>query len=272
VLHNLEKGQWSILLAAMVAAAWRSAGAGRTGGAGLWIGAAASLKVMPATVWPFFMARHRRAAWTALVALAVIIAATLPLTGLSPWLTFVEQSSANVRALETWYANTASLHGLFARLFIGGAFARPLVDAPVLGRVLQLISNAALLAVAVVVTWRQRRTPPDRPLFALWATLAVLLNPLAWAHTVVLLALPFALLFSDDDESAQRPVLLAALFLLSIPKETLYRLAGSPPTEGLSGMILSVHALGALSLFVVAARACYRRSGTDGGGSSARSD
>jgi hypothetical protein len=277
VLHNLEKGQWSILLAAMVASAWRSTSSGsggvRPGRAGLWIGAAASLKVMPATVLPFFIARHRAAAWTALAALVVISAATLPLTGASPWLIFVEQSSANVAALETWYANTASLHGLLARLFVGGPFARPLVHSPTLGRALQLTTDGALLAVAAIATWRAKRgTPGERPLFALWATLAVLLNPLAWAHTAVLLALPFAILFGGDERPRRRALLAAALVLLSIPKETLYRLAGPPPSSGLSALFLSLHALGALILFVVAAQCTgYRCSGTEGGGRSERS-
>ncbi|HEX3694782.1 MAG TPA: glycosyltransferase family 87 protein [Polyangia bacterium] len=255
VLHNFEKGQWSIVLAALTALAWRTRAAGRSAGAGVLVGVAASLKVMPGSVVAFFVARDRRAAVAAFVAMVVMVMATLPLTGVSPWLTFVEQSGANVRALETWYANTASLHGLWARLFVGGAYAQPLMAAPLLGRALQSATIATLLAVALTVTVRycRFRSPTgeaDRALFALWATLAVLLNPLAWAHTVVLLALPIALLFSDGDSLA----LGGALVLLSIPKETLYSLAGAPPVAAGRAWLLSLHAVGALIVFGLAAR------------------
>jgi hypothetical protein len=130
-----------------------------------------------------------------------------------------------------------------------------------------------LVAVAAAATLPRRWAPPlaesDRALFALWTTLAVLLNPLAWAHSVVLLALPFALLAPASARvPAGRALLVVALVLVSIPKETLYRLAGPPPTTALSALPLSVHALGALLVFAAAA---YFSCGTDGGGSSLRS-
>jgi uncharacterized membrane protein len=259
VLHNLEKGQWSILLAALMAAAWRATAERRSKRAGVWIGLGACLKVMPGVVIPFFAVspRHRRAAFTAVATAIAVAVAALPLTGWSPWFIFVAQSRPNVRALETWYANTASLHGLWARLFIGGAYARPWLTAPMAGAILQIATSAALLAVALAATARRRRAlspAAERAQFALWVTLAVLLNPLAWAHTLVLLALPLALLIADGASIG----LGVAVVLLSIPKETLYRLAGPPPASGAGACALSIHAIGALVVFAIAAGRAWR--------------
>jgi hypothetical protein len=229
------------------------------------------LKVMPGAVVAFFVARKPRAAASALGTVALLVTATLPLVGLTAWKIFLGASRPNVQALETWYANTASLHGLVARLFIGGAYAQPLIAAPMFGRALQAALSAGLVALATAATFRRRQAPRlgegDRALFALWTTLAVLMNPLAWAHSVVLLALPFALLASAR-APVGRALLASALVLVSIPKETLYRLAGPPPTTALSALPLSVHALGALLVF---AAAVYFSFGTDGGGRSLRS-
>lgn len=261
-LHNAEKGQWSILLAALMAAGWRdlSAGAPRRARAGVWLGLAASLKVMPVLLFPLLAMRARPAARSLLLTLAGVAAATLPVAGLTGWLVFVETSGDNVRALETWPANTASLHGLFARLFAGGPFARPLLAAPALARALTVASGVSLLIGAAMVTRRSRRSDDaDDALFALWTTLVVLLNPLGWAHSVFLLLLPWALLAKMWHEreataagTAPSTALWIALALLSIPKETLYRWAGALPVSPAAGMLLSVHAAGALIIFAVA--------------------
>lgn len=85
----------------------------------------------------------------------------------------------------------------------------------------------------------------------------MLLNPLAWSHNVVFLALPIALLA----RSGWGPTLAIAATLLSLPKETLYRAAGAPPTGPAGALILSAHALGALLLFAQAARIAGERDG-----------
>ncbi len=249
VLHNVEKGQWSILLAALIAAGWRAAARARTGAAGASIGVAASLKVSPGVTLGYWVARRPRVALVAVAVAAAIAAATLPITGAGAWRSFFAEGQANIDAFETWYANTASLHALWARLFIGGSFATPWLAAPRLGRALQLGSSVFLLGAAALATVRARRTTApktDRALFALWATLAVLLNPLAWSHNVVFLALPLALLARDGESKtpAPFPTALAA--------------ARPPPSEQLGAVVLSLHAAGALVVFVVAARRAWR--------------
>lgn len=264
VLHNLEKGQWSILLAALMAAGWRdlSAPRQRPHRAGVWFGLAASLKVVPALMLPLLAMRHRPAARALLITAACAGVATLPAVGLTGWSLFVAGSAPNVRALESWLANTASLHGLFARLFVGHPFARPLFSAPALGHALSAGAAVILLAIAGITTTRARRDDgADESLFALWASLAVLLNPLAWTHSLILLVVPLTLL-AKSAAQAGRVGLLAglgvALALISIPKETLYRAAGDLPVSPGGTLWLSLHAAGALMIFASAARAARK--------------
>jgi F0F1-type ATP synthase assembly protein I len=257
VLHNIEKGQWSLLLAALMAAGWRDLSGGRQQRGGVWFGLAASLKIIPAVLLPLLAMRARPAARTMMLTVVGVVLATLPAVGLTGWTLFVGASEGNVRALETWIANTASMHGLFARLFVGGPFARPLLLAPPLGYALTIVASAALLAVATAVAYRTRHNDEtDDALFSMWTSLAVLLNPLAWGHSVILLLVPMALLAKharQNDEGGLIVGLGVALALLSVPKETLHLLGGPLPLSPGRGLLMSLHAMGALMVFAAGA-------------------
>src|SRR5450755_3992214 len=79
-LYCLEKGQWSIWLAALLAAGFRSLQAKRTGPSGSLFGVAAALKITPIVMLGYLLLRSRRAVvamlatagGAALVALAAI--------------------------------------------------------------------------------------------------------------------------------------------------------------------------------------------------------
>jgi hypothetical protein len=248
-LHNLAKGQWSILLAALLTLGWRELETRREGAAGAWIGAAASLKLTPVLMVGYLAIRRRRAAVSLVAVTVAASAAALAVTGLAGPRAWLADMSRNVAAWQTWTGNTASLNGFISRLLAGGPFARPLVDAPAAARALNLFLSLALVGWIAVVTWR---TPPsprtDRALGAAWLALCVLLNPLAWTHTE-LLALPALALL----HGLVRPAtLLLALALMSVPRHTLAALAGPAPVGPATAPILSLHAA-ALCLIVVTA-------------------
>jgi Glycosyltransferase family 87 len=247
VLHNLAKGQWSILLAALMAAGARALTLGRPRAAGVWLGLAASFKATPVLLLAFLVLRHRRAAAAMLTTLVALAAVTLAVNGLAPWRAWLADAPRDVVAWQGWVANTASLNGLPARLFAGGRFARPLLEAPALARALTIGLSGALVLGLAFVTWRAERSPAnERGLFAAWALLSVVLNPLAWSHTLVMALVPAALLVGLVPLWA----LGVALALLSIPRESLAALAIPVPVAPLRGLVLSLHA--AALLFLVA--------------------
>jgi hypothetical protein len=248
VLHSLAKGQWSILLAALVAAGWRALERGRPRAAGIWLGVAASLKVTPLVLLGYLALRQRRAAKAMAVTIAVSALVSLALFGVAPWRAWIVQARPNALAWQTWIANTASINGAVARLFAGGAFAKPLYESPALAQALTLGLAALLIALAVRATRVAPQTPDaDRHLGAAWIALVVVLNPISWTHTVVIALVPLALLF----EAAPRGALAAMLILLTVPRETLAALAGPPPVPPGRGLVLSLHAWTLLLLFGV---------------------
>jgi uncharacterized membrane protein len=255
MLHNLAKGQWSILLAALMAAGARALTRARPRAAGVWLGIAASFKATPVLLLAFLVLRHRRAAAAMLTTLVALALATLAVNGLAPWRAWLADAPRDVAAWQGWVANTASLNGLCARLFVGGRFARPLLETPALAHALNVGLAGALVLALGLVTWRAERSPAnERGLFAAWALLSVVLNPLAWSHTLVMALVPAALLVGIVPTWA----LGVALALLSIPRETLATLAAPVPVTPLRGLVLSLHAA-ALLFLVALAMARVRR-------------
>jgi Glycosyltransferase family 87 len=261
VLSNFQNGQWSILLAALIAAGWAAWERGRHQRGAAWFGAAVALKLTPIVLLPFVVLRNRRATVAFAGTLAAVAGLSLALGQLDAWRSLFRHSAENVAAWQSYQHNTLSLGGLTARLLTGGEFARPLLVAPALARALGLGAGAALAGVAFWLTIAPG-SPPDRLRegcrFALWNILAVVTNPLAWPHYAILLLLPLTLVLRSVDRLERRaPVvrglLGAALLLLTIPPETIDRLAGSAPVAPWRGLFASSHLAGALLLFAAAA-------------------
>ena len=115
------------------------------------------------------------------------------------------------------------------------------------------------MCVAIFVSLRRHRSDErEGTRFAAWATLLVLLNPLAMGHNGVLLALPILLAaraLRNDERTWPKMVLALSVLLVSIPRQTLLSLAPDPvdPWRGLA--VLALPLWGTLLLFVVAAAA-----------------
>jgi len=130
-----------------------------------------------------------------------------------------------------------------------GRFAQPLLRAPSLARALNLgIAGTLVVSLALVTRRAAHSAANDRGLFACWAILSVVLNPLAWTHTVVIALVPTAFLVGIVPSWT----LVAAFATLSIPHESLAFLAGAVPVTPLRGLLLSLHTLALLFAFLAA--------------------
>lgn len=160
VLTNFELGQWSIVLASLITAGYRAWDRDRPGRAAAWMATAAALKLMPVVLFAFVMRNRRAAAVFAAVVLGAVLIA-LPLGGgLDAWRAFARDVGLNVRSWQTWWHNTVSIHGLTARLFVGSRAVRPLVVAPGLVRVLDLVLGGGLCGVAWLIGRQARGARP----------------------------------------------------------------------------------------------------------------
>lgn len=266
VLYNLGKGQWSILVALLLALSWHFYARGQHRIAGAYVGLASAVKLFPALLALYLLLRAPRAAiWmTALVIAAVAV----PLVWMGPNTVqaFMHQSQSNVAYWETFPAVTNSLHGAIARVMVGGQWARPLVHAPVMARVLGVLS--ALVLIMVVTKATRRHSAADGyegARFAAWTALLVMLNPLAMAHTGVILALPIVLVaraLCSDQRIWPKLAWTAGVVLVSISGHTLISLASDPiePWQGLA--VIGLPLWGTLSLFSAAIAVSSPRRGT----------
>jgi membrane-bound ClpP family serine protease len=80
----------------------------------------------------------------------------------------------------------------------------------------------------------------------------VLLNPIAWTHTLILLLLPAALIMAERTQS--RVLLLGGMIVATVPRQLLYALAGSIPVGPWRGTALSLHAAAAAAVVAAALR------------------
>jgi hypothetical protein len=257
VLYNLGKGQWSILLAVLLALSWHFYARGRYRLAGVCAGLGSAVKLFPVVLGVYFLLRRapRAVLWLAIPVVAVVAA---PLVWLGPGTVqaFMHQSQSNLDYWETFSAVTYSIHGALARLLVGGPWARPLVHAPILARALGLLAALVLMACAMKVLVRSGAADGhEGARFAAWTALLVLLNPLAMSHSGVLLALPIVLTadaLASDSRVWPRLAWTAGTVLVSISGHTLNALVSDPiqPWEGVA--ITALPMWGTLSLFVAA--------------------
>lgn len=251
-LHCFEKGQWSIWLAALLAAGFRELEARRPRRAGVVLGVAAALKVTPLVMLGYLLLRSRRAA-AALVATAGTAALiSLGVAGPAAWRAFWGDASRNTAAWAPWVANTVSLCGVYARLLTRNPFSRPLCQAPELARVAFGLTVLILLGAALAAAYRRSRAgaESDARLLAAWLTLPVLLNPLGWSHVLLILLAPLTVLARDAGPRTRiATVLLGAAF--TVPRQRLIEWAGPIPVGPAASLLLGSHAFAALGLFAM---------------------
>jgi hypothetical protein len=256
VQYNLAKGQWSILVALLLAMFWHFYVRGDHRSAGASLGVASAVKLFPALLGLYLLARAPRAVLWMVITLVAVLA--LPLVWLGPHTIqmFLAQSQANVAYWETFPAVTYSIHGVLARLMVGGQWARPLIEAPLIARGLGTFAAILLIAIA---TWFTRTQCNDDgregTRFASWVALLVLLNPLAMAHTGVILALPIVLVaqaLESDRRVWPKVAWTLGVALVSIPGHTLIFLASNPiePWQGVA--VIALPMWGTLSFFLAA--------------------
>ena len=270
-LFDMSNGQWSILLTTLVTAGWWCYERGsRRAGAG-WLAAAVAVKVTPVLLVPYLAVRDRRLAiWMAIAAVA-IVAVAWPFTGgAGAWRQFIRGASDATPIFEAWIHNTASVRGIFVRLFVPSRFADPVLALPALGHALATGTSIALVVIAARFTLLGRARPLDPTSFAIWSCLIPLLNPLSWQHNVLMLLLPATLLARAPSSQGRRRVVIAVVAILTIPYDALWYLAGHRlPLPATRSWILDLPALAGLLLFGTACHASRTAGAHPAGGTEA---
>ena len=169
---------------------------------------------------------------------------------------FIRGASDATPIFEAWIHNTASVRGIFVRLFTRRRFTDPVLALPALGHALATGTSIALVVIAAWFTLLGRARPLDPTSSAIWICLIPLLNPLSWQHNVLMLLLPATLLARAPSGRGRRRVVIAVVAILTIPYDALWYLAGHRlPLPATRSWILDLPALAGLLLFGTACHA-----------------
>ncbi len=186
---QLQQGQLNAVLLVLLLGCWIAERRGHAAWAGGWLGLAVSIKFFPGFLFLYFLLRRQ---WTALAAGALAFAAAngaaWAVFGWSAYTDYVTMVLPDVREFRCYMTN-ASLDGWWGKLFAGSVRERvvPLLEAPLLARIGSLACAALTTLAAVWVVLKAKSRAELDFAFGVCLTAALLLSPLTWDHSLLLL-------------------------------------------------------------------------------------
>lgn len=190
LLEQVHHGQINLLLLLLIVLAWRSQRQGAWLSAGMWLGTAAALKLMPAYLFLVPLVRRQ---WSALIGGGLAFLAWNSLAAVLFGLeTFAQYQAFLLPHLNQYRSDwlNASWFGFVSRLFdVGpaGAQAVEVLQAPWLSRVLRWTGAGLITLLAARANWRARHPAEREAAWALTLLAMLLASPYTWEHYLVLL-------------------------------------------------------------------------------------
>ncbi|HYM05649.1 MAG TPA: glycosyltransferase family 87 protein [Terriglobales bacterium] len=236
---HVTQEQFGLVFLLLITIAWSAGREGQDGRAGCLIGVAGAIKFFPVVLLVYFAFRRRwRAVILGLSSFVLVNLVALLVLGVGTYKDYL--ALAPYLSIFSTLPQNVSLTGFFSRLF-----------SPSLSWLLILIGSTAIL----LTIWRQAsRKPADFDSeFALTLTGALLLFPLTWQHSFVMLLLPLAICVTRfaDARANSRYLLLASWLLMAVPEPLLPGFSGHAlPSTARSLGVLSVNFYGLLACFI----------------------
>jgi hypothetical protein len=229
---TLAEGQSSLLLAFLIATAWRCWRRGGHAAAGALLGVAAAFKFLPAALFALFVRRDaRRGLWAGATVFLGLQAAAWATFGTAAFIAYAEQVAP---ALAPWRGSAlnVSLPGVPHRWFApldrqDELLSQAWLRAPAAAAALGLAASAATLGAWL---WALRRGGLGRDRAYASGVLAVLLAaPLTWFHYLCLALPALWVWWRGPAAAAERLAVAAALWL---PPALLVRVFIGYPADG----------------------------------------
>lgn len=219
--QQMVQGQLTLLLLLLIALAWWADRNGYLPLAGISLGAAGAIKLLPGFILLYFIyfGKWRAVSWAAVAFCFLSVMAGI-LFGFDAYHDyFLEVLPRTSSAWRTSWHNL-SLPGIWFKLFEQGEFfppiaTRPLIEAPILAWGGAALSLCLLAGLAWLLT-RCVKSPCDNEwAYCLMTIMMLLISPIEWSHYLLLLTLPILLLWSRLCKPAQATLvcLLAILWL-----------------------------------------------------------
>jgi Glycosyltransferase family 87 len=231
VYGNVYQGQLTLILVLLVTALWMFERSERPAFAGIILGAAIAIKLFPAYLAMYYLARRRfQVVFTAAVSLLVLTLATALVLGVDTYRDYVEVVLPGQAKFRSFSYNF-SIAGFWHKLFDPVAETGPVVPlwfCPALARWGTLFSDLAITVIAAMLAYRAQTRAQREIAFALTVIGMLLVSPVTWDFSLPLLLIPFAVMVRSVGILRSRSMPAALVWILAIdwiPQNLLTQLA-----------------------------------------------
>jgi hypothetical protein len=227
----------------------------RRAAAGLMFGLASILRAYPQALACYFIVRRN---WRALIygaiAMAACFALTVAVAGLDPWRGFLLQLSVHtVDDHSGSPANVALVHTVsrFLAVIIGDGTAFPLQITRLLAAT---FANLAIVMLSLKVTADSWQRPDDDwRVYSLWVVTMLLVSPVTWVHSLIILLLPLAKLTiaAVEGRASRRAMWMAVVSYAMISLASgWHQSVGTYDTNQLSAWVAELSPLSLIAAYI----------------------
>jgi Glycosyltransferase family 87 len=226
---NLYQGQLTLLLVLLVTAIWALERSGRSRAAGFVLGAAAVIKLFPAYLAVYYLARGRiRPLLTATISVLTLTCLTALILGLDAYHDYVQivlPAQTRFRSLGYNYAIAGFWHKLFDPAG-ESEYMTPLLSCPMLASVGTLLSDLGMTVIVMALAYLARTQAQRELAFASVVTAMLLVSPVTWDTSLPLMLIPIAIIARGTGPSRWMMVsFVSILVVLWTPQIVLTNLA-----------------------------------------------
>jgi hypothetical protein len=224
--QQFNQGQLNTFLLLLITGAWAADRVGRPWLSGALLGLATALKLFPGFLFLYPLCRGQ---WRPLAggvfAFFALNGLALALFGPEPYWDYFGKVIPHLGMYRDVWLN-CSLNGYWHKLFDSrSGHTIPLWQAPAVAAAGTVASCALVVAVVAFLTRRARTRPAQDLAFCLAINGMLLVSPITWEHSSLLLALPFLVLWQRARHDGPLKLALQVLVIvLSIDAKTLWKL------------------------------------------------
>ena len=223
--QQVHHGQLNLFLLLLITGGWVAARAGRRELGAIQIALAAALKLFPAFLFLYFLARREwRSLFVGGLAFVFVSIIAIAVLGVGNVLTYVADVLPTTGRFSDLWLN-ASLGGYWSKLFhTPSGHVMPLLSSPTIAYGLTLASSGVVIAaVSQRVRVAESMADHDRA-FALAVIGMLLVSPITWDHNLLLLIPSLALIWKTTPATAfNRTFLIGVIALLAINPGVVWR-------------------------------------------------
>jgi hypothetical protein len=219
IYGNIYQGQLTLILVLLVTAIWALERSGWSYLAGLLVGAAAAVKLFPAYLVVYYVARGRFrplfAAALAFLSLTTVTALILGQTSYHDYINIVINNQTKFRS----FAYNLSIAGFWHKLFCPvdeTGSVEPLWLCPNLARWGTVLSDLAITMIVVMVTYRARTSVQRDLAFASTVAAMLLISPVTWDFSLPLLLVSIAVVADSARRSHSGWTIVALVMILTV--------------------------------------------------------